>query len=242
MLIATWNLNNRVGKQKFHSEAADAAIALDADIVVFTEFFPGSHLASFQTTLEDAGWPYQLISEDTGEISNRILIVSKFPLERLSLDPPAFDKQFPANLLCTFIPSLDLSLIGVRVPAYYGTKTASMLLPSWSWLEETAQALKDQPSIILGDLNVSLKSPKSKGGDHFRRILENDWHRAEPTGRASYFGHGNIRTEIDHIIGTKHCSFFDSQYVEVAGDFTLAGKPNSISDHAALVSRVIQPF
>lgn len=40
MRFATWNLNNRVGKVRFRTEAADAALALDADGVVFTESFP----------------------------------------------------------------------------------------------------------------------------------------------------------------------------------------------------------
>ena len=43
MLIATWNLNNRVGKVRFRPEAASAAIALGADVLVFNEYYPKDH-------------------------------------------------------------------------------------------------------------------------------------------------------------------------------------------------------
>jgi hypothetical protein len=238
MLLATWNLNNRVGKVGFRPEAAGAAISLNADVLVFNEFFPQRHEAIFRSSLADAGWNHQLMSPDSGEIANRVLVAAKVPLEPLALERPTFDRQFPANLLCAFLPSFRFSLVGVRVPAYVG-ETASMLLRTWEWLEKTAARLKNTPSVIMGDLNVSTTSTRSKGGDHFRRILGNGWHRAAPHGEGSYFSHSGVRTEIDHIIGTSHCVFADARYVRESGGFVLAGLPNAISDHAALVCRVI---
>jgi hypothetical protein len=55
MLIATWNLNNRVGKVRFRPEAASAAIALGADVLVFNEYYPQEHEPTFVRTLHDAG-------------------------------------------------------------------------------------------------------------------------------------------------------------------------------------------
>lgn len=237
MLLATWNLNNRVGKVRFRPEAAGAAITLNADVIVFNEFFPQRHEALFRGTLADAGWNHQLMSPDSGEIANRVLVAAKVPIEPLALELPTFDRQFPANLLCAFLPSLRISLVGVRVPAYFG-ETAPMLLRSWDWLEEATAKLKNTPSVILGDLNVSTTSTSSKVCEHFRRILSNGWHRAAPVGEASYFGQGGVRTEIDHIIGTSHCVFSDATYVQESGAFAFAGLPNAISDHAALVCRV----
>lgn len=237
MLLATWNLNNRVGKVRFRPEAAGAAMTLNADVLVLNEFFPQRHESLFRSTLADAGWNHQLMSPDSGEIANRVLVVAKVPLEPLPLELPTFDRQFPANLLCAFLPSLRISLVGVRVPAYFG-KTAPMLLRSWDWLEETAAKLKNTPSVIVGDLNVSTTSARSRGGEHFRRILGDGWHRAAPIGKASYFGHGGVRTEIDHIIGTNHCVFSDAAYAQESGGFALAGLPGAISDHAALICRV----
>jgi hypothetical protein len=237
MLLATWNLNNRVGTVRFRPEAADAAIALGADIIVFTEFFPQEHEALFRATLTEAGLCHQVMSPNSGEKANRVLIAARVLLEPLSVELPTFDLQFPPNLLCAYLPTLGFSVIGIRIPAYVG-RTASLILRSWDWVEETAASLKDTPSIIMGDLNVSLGSPRSKGGEHFRRLLNDGWHRAQPLGAASYFGHGNVRTEIDHIIGTRHCAFRDAEYVQQRMGFAMAGLPNAISDHAALMCRV----
>ena len=80
MRIATWNLNNRVGKVRFRPEAAAAAIALGVDVLVFTEFFPRQHGDKFRATLASAGWTEQLMSAQPSEVANRVLIASKLPL------------------------------------------------------------------------------------------------------------------------------------------------------------------
>jgi hypothetical protein len=38
--IATWNLNHRCGKTRFRPEAVNAIAALQADVVVLTEYYP----------------------------------------------------------------------------------------------------------------------------------------------------------------------------------------------------------
>lgn len=238
MRVATWNLDNRAGTRRFRPDSADAAMSLDADVLVFNEFFPRGHEADFRSRLTNAGWNHQRLSPDTGEVANRVLVVSKVPLEPLAIELPSFDGQFPANLLCTFLPSLGISLIGVRVPAYT-REYVPMILRSWEWLEATAAKLRNTPSVILGDFNVSTTSSESAGArKSFLRILGAGWHRAAPVGEASYFGHRGARTEIDHIIGTSQCVFSDAAYVQETGGFALAGLPNAISDHAALVCRV----
>ena len=65
MKIAAWNLNNRVGKVPFRVEAAAAAIAVDADIFVFNEYYPQSRGKAFQAELESAGWVHQALSVQT---------------------------------------------------------------------------------------------------------------------------------------------------------------------------------
>jgi hypothetical protein len=77
MYIATWNLNDRLGTVPFRLEAADAAIALCADILVFTELFPQHYEDRFRSTLSNVGWSEQLMSAQPSEIANRVLIASK---------------------------------------------------------------------------------------------------------------------------------------------------------------------
>jgi len=237
MRIATWNLNNRVGKVRFRPEAAAAAIALGVDVLVFTEFFPRQHGDTFRATLASAGWTEQLISAQPSEVANRVLVASKLPLEPLNLNLPTFDQQFPANVLGVKLPTLGVSVLGLRVPWYQG-QTAHLLYSAWEWLEAASALLKASPSVVIGDLNVQTSSASSVAGVHFRRILAGGWQRAAPSGGATYFGHGGKRSEIDHVLATNHCVLSDAACVQEAGGFMFAGSPDAISDHAALVCEV----
>ena len=237
MLIATWNLNNRVGKVRFRSEAANAAVALGADVLVFTEYYPQGHIAEFRRTLHDAGWSHQAVSEKTGEKANQVFIASRLPLQPLPVPLPHFDKQFPSNLLCVAVPSVGVSIIGVRIP-WYDKQDVGLVSPAWEWMETTAAALLGQSSIILGDLNVGLKSGRARGGEHFRRILDSGWHRAVPESGGSYHTAKGHISEIDHILGTSLCEFSNARYVTEVDGYVLAGGKEAISDHAALLADV----
>jgi len=188
MIIATWNLNNRVGKVRFRPEAAQAAITVEADLIVFTEFYPQQNEEQFRYTLEQAGWQHQIISNASTEIANRILIASRIPLLPLDIEFPDFDQQFPSNLLGVTLPSVGLTVLGVLVPAYHGN-TAPLLFQAWQWLEATAASLKIKPTLILGDLNVAITSNGGRAADYFRRILANGWYRATPSDSPTFFSH-----------------------------------------------------
>ena len=242
MRIATWNLGNRTtrtGKFALRPEAAEAAIQLGADIIVFTELFPNQHEPRFCQTLADFGWRCQHMSAPPlTERANRVFVASKIPVERMTLTLPSVDEQFPANLLGFRVPSMGLSVLAVRIPWYNDKnkrkKTAHLIRPAWEWLEATMTSLKSGPSMVIGDLNVKTMSPKGRGGDHFRRILSSGWHRAP--GGPTFFNKEK-RSEIDHILATDHCVLSGAMSITEAAGFVLAG-PGGISDHAALVCRV----
>ncbi len=237
MLIATWNLNNRVGMVRFRPDAANAAIALGADVLVLTEFYPQEHEASFADALHRAGWAHQAISKVTGAKANRVLIASRHPLEPLDIRLPDFDLQFPSNVLGVCIPAAGVSIVGVRIP-WYVKQEAGLVFNAWDWLEGIAAFFLNQPSVILGDLNVGLKSRRSRGGEHFRRILSLGWRRATPVGTASYFGAGERRSEVDHILGNGLCHIQNARYVTDLDGHILAGRSDAISDHAALMAEI----
>lgn len=237
MIIATWNLNNRVGNTTFRPEAANAAIALNADVLVLNEYYPQHNEAEFSRVLYDAGWLHQQMSSDTGVKANRVLIASRHPLIPLEIPLPDFDLHYPANVLCVGMPSIGISIMGVRVP-WYDKQDAELAVKAWDWLEKTASTLVDQPAIILGDLNVGLKSYGPRGGNHFRRILQSGWHRAVPKETASFFSSHGQQSEIDHILGTGKCQFQNTHYVTEFGGYVFAGGKQAISDHAALLAEV----
>jgi endonuclease/exonuclease/phosphatase family metal-dependent hydrolase len=92
-----------------------------------------------------------------------------------------------------------IRVLGIRIPAYIG-EDKPYISRSWDWLESTLSGLHDAPTIVAGDFNVNVDSRRAKGGDHFRRILANGWHRSAPKGQGSYFGPSGRRAEIDHIL------------------------------------------
>jgi hypothetical protein len=235
MRLATWNLNNRVGRVRFRPEAAYAAVALRADLVVFTEYFPQQHHPQFCQALAEAGWVHQLLSLEPPETANRIHIASRMPLELDRLSLPNFDNQFPANTLAVQLPTLGLRVLGLRIPAY-GHRQSGLRLRSWEWLETAAAQLRQWPAVILGDLNVPASFGRGTIGGLLRRILDSGWQRAAPGDGYSYFGPSGMRSEIDHILATRHCKIRDAEYVIAVTGFTLAGTADALSDHAALVA------
>jgi endonuclease/exonuclease/phosphatase (EEP) superfamily protein YafD len=220
LCVATWNLNNRAGKRKFLAGTADAAIALGADIIVFTEFFPQEAEDRFKAALAHAGLNNQLFTQSS--IANRVLIASRLPLQPLPLELPTFDEQFPPNILGVRLPSIGLSIVGARIPWYSGD-TAHLRTSAWEWLKTTADSLKHGPAMITGDFNVQASTRL------FRKTFAEPWHRAAH-GKTTFFGYGGKNSEIDHIIATDHCILS-----EVRVEKTL------LSDHAALVCRVKLP-
>ncbi len=224
MTIATWNLNHQAGTRPVRLKAADVATTFGADVLVFTEFFPRQHENQFRATLAHAGWSEQVMSSETREVANRVLIASRLPLAPMNIKLPTFDQQFPANLLGVRIPSLGLSVLGIRVPAY---KTACLRLSAWDWIEASAASIGNEPAIIAGDLNIQAMAGASRGGDHFRRILAHGWHRADPRA-ATFFGYKGRTSEIDHVLATNHCIIRNARCVQ----------DSAISDHAAVVCRV----
>ena len=233
MRLATWNLNNRVGKVRFRPEAAQAVVALSADLIVLTEYFPQHHHRQFCQVLAEAGWVHQLMSREPTEVANRTLVASRAPLEVDVLALPDFDCQLPANIVAAHLPTFGLRIVGIRVPAYGPSNP--LLLRSWEWLETAAAALRETPAVIMGDLNVRPSPDRSGVGACFRRLLDNGWQRAAPTGGYSYFGPTGVRSEIDHALASPRCKIRGAEYVVSVTGFTLAGAQNALSDHAALV-------
>lgn len=239
MKIATWNVNNRVGKVKFRPEAARAAAALDADVLVLTEYFPKEAHAAFVAELQRGGYQHTLVSPEPAQRANRVLIASKHPMSESRLPRPTFDDQFPANLLAVDIQSVGLRVIGLRVPAYEPNDQAQ-LTKSWEWLTQTAVLCGDQPTVMLGDFNVRVgnRPKRVKSGDFFPEILGTGWTRHQPEGAASFYGHGGFQSEIDHIVTNSRCVVHKTKYVTSVAEFALAGSRGAISDHAALIADI----
>ena len=132
-------------------------------------------------------------------------------------------------------PDFGVSELGLRLPWYEST---SLVTQAWHLVEKAAAGLISELTIIVDDLNAGLNSKASRGGDHFRHIIESGWQRAtSPTG-FSYLGSGGKRSEVDHLLSTSLCHVDNPHYVVQQGPHSFAGAAGLISDHAALVANV----
>jgi hypothetical protein len=238
MKLAIWNLNHRVGKTKFLPQAASAIGSLLVDALVLTEYFPTDHHDAFAAELAKYGFSAQMLSRETGEKANRVLIAAKQPFEIDPLPLPDFDLQLPANVLAVRFPSTGIRLLGLRVP-YYTKKDLPRVLDAWAWLELASEMLRDDQAIIVGDLNAEITSHAKRGGDHLRRILAQGWTRARPASGVSYYGKGSVGTEIDHALCSPSLKFASARYQTDVGDAVFAGKDFALSDHAVLMVEAV---
>lgn len=238
MKIAAWNVNHRADTTVFYPDAAPAIGSLPVDAIVLTEYYARNRHQRFAADLSGRGFTHQTLSPETREKANRVFIVAKQPFELDSLPLPSFDQQLPANVLAVRFPESGMRLLGVRIP-YYTDKDLPRVIDAWTWLEKTAETLHGDRSIIIGDLNVALKSPTQRGGDHFRRILDQGWMRAQPVGSASYYGKGGVRTEIDHALCSPAMRFMSAKYAIENDGALFAGEGGALSDHAVLIVDVV---
>jgi exonuclease III len=239
MKIATWNLNHRVGKTLFFPQAASAIGSLSVDVLVLTEYFPNDHHDAFAAELANHGFSTQMLSRETAEKANRVLIAAKQPFEVDSLALPDFDHQLPANVLAVRFSSTGLRLLGMRVP-YYTKKDLPRVLDAWAWLEIASETLRGDQAIIVGDLNVETTSRAQRGGNYLRRILAQGWTRAQPTSGVSYYGRGGSGTEIDHALCSPSLKFASARYQTAVGDAVFAGNDFALSDHAVLMVEAVR--
>jgi endonuclease/exonuclease/phosphatase family metal-dependent hydrolase len=232
--IASWNINNRVGRTRFRPDAAQAAMALDADVIVFEEFFASSNLERFLAELRDGGWKHQVMSNEPSIKANRILIASRVPIEPLILPASTVDEHLTANVAGAVLPG-SLALLGVRVPTYRTDELAR----AWAWLGNVADGLLETfhgKAVIVGDLNTQMNSVGRNRMDEFHRMMAAGWTRATPSGIGSYFSPKGIVSEIDHVLVGSACQVRDARFVSEIGGHKLAGTAaGAISDHAALV-------
>lgn len=238
MKIAAWNLNHRVGTTRFFPQAASAIGSLPVEVLVLTEYFPKSHHETFSANLASHGFSCQMLSAETSEKANRVLIAAKHDFELDPLPAPTFDQQLPANVLAVRFPSSGIRLLGVRIP-YYTDKDLPRVFEAWRWLEAASEALRGDQAIIVGDLNVETTSHAQRGGDHFRQILAQGWVRAQPASGVSYYAKNGAKTDIDHALCSPSLQFATSRYQTELGDMVFAGTAAALSDHAVLIVEAV---
>lgn len=225
--LLCWNVNHRLGRTQYRPDAADAAMATGADVLMFTEFFsPGSALEAFTEACVNGGWRHVAISEAAGK-TNRVLLASKLPFQVLQLPKTTVDEHLSGNALLVRLDG-GMTVFCLRVPTYQGPDRSA----AWNWVRGIARMLLGQPpALLIGDLNTGLGAKRAVA--QFAQILESGWTRLQPVGVGSFFGKDGYTSEIDHalVAGAERAT---ARYVRYAGAYELAGHERALSDHVAI--------
>lgn len=235
LLIATWNLNHRVGYTAYRPEAARSIATLGADVLVLTEYFPQEEDARFRSDLRAAGYSWLSASDNRGLRANTVLIASRLPAFAEPLALPGFDEHFDCNLHAIRLHEPGMVVIGVRVPWYTDGPTKIGL--AWDWLESLAAQRVSSTTVIAGDFNTAARPTVTRGGKVLMRMLESGWKRAAPPIGGSFIGKRGQRSEIDHILVSPSCEIGAARYVVDDGGIQFAGE-HGLSDHAILVADI----
>lgn len=233
MRIVAWNINSRARAKAFRDGFVEALSALEADLVVLTEYVTHDSHEMALDKLAGAGLRHRLSTEPTtGE--NQVLILSRWELIRGKITGPPIYPSVPSNVLHVHVPEAGLEVLGLRMTDL--REWPKLRRAWWDWLESVAEQCVNRPFLIAGDMNTDATYSRARCGDRPARLVAGGWQHAAPSEGASYYTTTNLPKRIDHAFVTKLFCVREARYATESGGHRLMGKPaEALSDHAALV-------
>lgn len=238
MKLLTWNINHRTFNRKIPYHMAKAIASLTPDVIVLTEYVPGSSHQRFIEQLDSYGFPYHVMSKRVLK-ENQVFIAANTTLEcGKILAPTNIEKSVPSNVLHVHLPQKDFEILGLRVPDY-GNKL-KIKRKNWDWIMKVAAENKDSPFVIMGDFNTDPEYKPAKCGDRINQLVDEGWQHAMPKSGSSYWDikNGNGK-RLDHAFISRHFDVLDANYISESGSYIFAGKKSdAMSDHAVLLVEI----
>jgi hypothetical protein len=234
MRFAAWNVAHQIRQRPFPTEVMQAFLSLEPDVVVFTEYVPGSDHERVVADLTAAGFAGIHVS-DRVERQNQILVATRMVSERGAWVAPDIRPQVPPNFLHVVVPEMGLQIVGLRVPMFIAGDSASEH-EYREWLRTQANEWGNYPTILVGDLNAGPHRARSWQWRSLESFTEDGWSLVTPSDGWSYMSKTGHTSCIDHGLLSPTMVAADARYVPAAGGVTLAGRhPPAPSDHAVLV-------
>ena len=210
--------------------AGMALANLEPDVVVLTEYVADKSHGDFLGVLKAAGLAQ---IEPSGYVAgqNQVLIASRSEWEVDDSNPPDHSSATTPNWRHLRLATPGFDLIGLRVPMF---RSAAVRSAYWDWLENAVLAMRDRPTVLIGDLNADPGRAHRVGGGHLTRLADQGWCLATPDAGWSFVGKTGRTSRIDHAILSPHFRLDSKpQYVPEWNGFKFAG-PEAYSDHAVL--------
>ncbi len=222
MRVVTLNVNHRTQRKEIPAPLVDGLFALEADVMVLTEYVEPKPRQELRMRMRSAGRDHIEVSTPIeyrpGKWSNQVLIASRWPTAVIPSpkDPP--NDSARSNYLRVKTGGIDL--VGIRVPMY---ELADEWYDYWRWLQDVLGG-----DLIIGDLNVDPARSDRRSQVLSTLMHAGGWARAEPEGAWSYSGQNGNTSRVDHALFRGAVQVTTSRYV--AEPFV----PEH-TDHAALV-------
>lgn len=238
MKLLTWNVNHRTFNRNVPYHMAKAIASLTPDVIVLTEYVPGTSHQRFIEQLDSYGFTHHVMSKRALK-ENQVFIAANTTLESGNiLAPTDIEKSVPSNVLHVRLPDKGFDILGLRVPDY-GNKS-KIKRKNWDWIMKIAAEIKYHPFVIMGDFNTDPEYQPAKCGERISQLVDEGWQHAMPKSGASYW---DIKTgngkRLDHAFISRHFDVLDAKYIPESGSYVFAGKKTeAMSDHAALLVEI----
>lgn len=238
MKLLTWNVNHRTCNKTIPYNMAEAIASLKPDVIVLTEYVPGSSHKIFVEQLDSYGFTHHVMSKRVLK-ENQVFIAANKMLECGEIQAPTnIEKSLPSNVLHVHLPEMRFDILGLRVPDY--SKQAIIKHQCWDWIMKVAAENKALPFVIMGDFNTDPDYPHALCGDRINQLVTEGWQHAMPKYGASYWAIRNgSGKRLDHAFISRHFDFLASEYISESDSYVFAGKKaEAMSDHAVLLIEV----
>jgi len=238
MKLLTWNINHRTCNKKIPYNMAKAIASLTPDVIVLTEYVPGSSHQLFIEQLESYGFIHHIMSKRVLK-ENQVFIAANTTLEcGKILAPTNIDKSLPSNVLHVLLPERGFHILGLRMPDY--SKLPKIKRQCWDWILKVAEESTDLPFVIMGDFNTDPDDSQAKCGNRIKQLKDNGWQHSMPSSGASYWAIINDSgRRLDHAFISRHFDVLAAEYISESGGYVFAGKKSeAMSDHAVLLIEV----
>ncbi len=185
-----------------HEPLAAGLLALEADVVILTEFVFGAGRRELIDGLRDGGLSHQFCSPErphnSGTFKNQVFVASRLPAQRLRdpLNPP--DDGALTNQIAVEVAGIVVN--GGRIPES-GKRGSGQIARIREWFAETRDG-----DVVVGDFNFHPGRSRSSKDTHLPRLMaERGWRRyADVEGEWSYRGKrrkdgSRAHSAIDHV-------------------------------------------
>jgi hypothetical protein len=228
--VLAWNVNHRTFNKPVPSTVATAIGALAPDVLVLTEYVPGSDHSRFCGELLALGMRSILMSPREAR-HDQVLVATRAVGIAAELTGPEIPHA-QSNFLHVRIPEHGIEVIGVRVPMFKHSDDTDNY---WSWLESFMELQMTRPLVVIGDLNVDPARAHSRSAQGLARIERRGWQRPVVADGWSYCSGTGFHSCLDHVLISPQLHVHGSNYVARHEQHAFAGEADAMSDHAALL-------